>query len=384
MEVSQECEKAFVKAKIGLMTSANTCPDLAFLSSLMLGMRFSWTKDLPTAATDGKELLINPDFWMDKCDEHTRKGLIAHEVFHGALLHTFRRGTRDPKIWNYACDYIVNDMCLALGLQLPPTDLINKKYSGWTTEAVYDDLVKNNPPPPQTSYGDDILDGSDSSGTNQAEVEGMVAQAHQTAKMLSNSTEAGYASSELNRLMKELFEPVLPWNKLLRKFATVFKREDYSTKRFNRRFMPRFYLPTLYSEAFPDINVYIDTSGSVSDKDFTSFLSECQGIRKMLKPKKMRFYSWDTALYDPQVLTKSEPIVKVKMKGGGGTEVKPVLEDIAEIKPEISIIFTDGYFSKRTKEMEEAAKATNLLWLIYDNPNWNTKHGTVIHFKKSS
>jgi len=163
MEVSKETQKAFIKAKIGLMTAANGKPDLAFLASMLLSLRHEWD-NVGTACTNGLKLYIDPDFWMTKCDEETRKGLLAHEVFHCALLHMHRRNQRDPQLWNYAADYVVNDMVLALGLKLPPTDLINDKYRNWTTENVYDDLVENNPNP-QTTYGMDISeDFGDSEG----------------------------------------------------------------------------------------------------------------------------------------------------------------------------------------------------------------------------
>lgn len=396
MEISKECEKAFMKAKIGLMSAANGTPDLAFLSAMMLSLKFKWSDKIPTARTNGLTLELNPDYWMNICDADTHKGLIAHEVFHVALMHMFRRGSRDPKTWLYACDYVVNDMVLQLGLKLPPTDLIDSKYKGWTTEAVYDDLLKNNPPEPEKSFGDDISEEpdsgedesqgspSDEAQQRQAEVQAIVGQAHQSSKMLQNGNEAGYGSPELNRLIQDLFHPKLPWKHILRKCMSVFKKTDYSTRKFNKKFMPKFYLPTLHAEAFPDINVYTDTSGSVSDKDFKTFMSECQSIRRLLNPKYMNFFSWDHRLYEPDRLTKGMPITKVKMKGGGGTEVKGVLESIIKEKPEISIIFTDGYFSDRTELMKKASQSTKLFWLIYSNEEWTCPHGRVIHFDKDS
>lgn len=394
MEVSKETQKAFIKAKIGLMTAANGKPDLAFLASMLLSLRHEWD-NVGTACTNGLMLKIDPDFWMNKCDEETRKGLLAHEVFHCALLHMHRRNHRDPQLWNYAADYVVNDMVLALGLKLPPTDLINDKYRNWTTENIYDDLVQNNPNP-QRTYGMDISeefgDGSEGEGGGGSaaaqkaleEVKAAVAQAHHAASSIAeNPTEKwGYASGELNRMVQELFNPKLPWNRLLQKYMNQVAKEDYSTKRFNRRFMPKHYLPTLYSEKIVDINVYIDTSGSVSEKDFKVFLSECASIKRLLKPKQMRFYSWDSTLYAPTTVKGNMSVAHVKMQGGGGTNIEPVLADIEQTSPKISLIFTDGYFSK--KDAAAAAKKSNLLWLIYDNPTWTSPNGKVIHFDKDS
>ena len=58
---------------------------------------------LSSAATDGTRLFVNAAFYS-KLDPAERLGIIAHEVWHCALRHFQRMGSRDRALWNYAAD----------------------------------------------------------------------------------------------------------------------------------------------------------------------------------------------------------------------------------------------------------------------------------------
>ena len=51
-----------------------------------------------------------------------------------------------------------------------------------------------------------------------------------------------------------------------------------------------------------------------------------------------------------------------------------IINYINEKKSEINVIFTDGYFSKEGIKSKE-----NILWLIYNNPNFTVDFGKIIH-----
>ena len=74
---------------------------------LMYPVQHVATMNIPTAATDGKRYYWNPKFVM----KQSRIGLriiCAHEAWHAIYMHPQRRGSRLPKLWNIAVDYIVN------------------------------------------------------------------------------------------------------------------------------------------------------------------------------------------------------------------------------------------------------------------------------------
>src|SRR5215469_14159300 len=60
-----------------------------FFATLALFARILPSQNYPTAATDGRDIFINPQFWRGLTSAE-RLGLLAHEVLHAALLHVPR------------------------------------------------------------------------------------------------------------------------------------------------------------------------------------------------------------------------------------------------------------------------------------------------------
>ena len=75
-----------------------------FFASILLHMNMIEDSGIPTLVTDGTNLKYNPEF-VDKHTVPETIFLLAHEVLHCALEHPHRRGTRDDKKWNVACDW---------------------------------------------------------------------------------------------------------------------------------------------------------------------------------------------------------------------------------------------------------------------------------------
>lgn len=83
-----------------------------FIFTLSYPVEHVLTRNLPTAATDGKRYYWNPAFIMCLTDIGLRL-VNAHEAFHDNFMHPQRRGARNPKLWNWAVDYIVWHYVLA-------------------------------------------------------------------------------------------------------------------------------------------------------------------------------------------------------------------------------------------------------------------------------
>ena len=81
------------------------------LFSLVFPVEHVCTMNMPTAATDGVRFYWNPKFVLKKSKIGLRI-IVSHESFHALYLHCQRRGSRIPKLWNIAVDYIVNNMAM--------------------------------------------------------------------------------------------------------------------------------------------------------------------------------------------------------------------------------------------------------------------------------
>jgi hypothetical protein len=96
--------------------------------------------------TDGESIIFHPDFVAKHTDEEIRLVLI-HEVLHCLNRHHERRGNRDPRKWNIACDYAINPMLMdESGLSFPKDEsgklagLYEEKFVGMRAEDIYDAL----------------------------------------------------------------------------------------------------------------------------------------------------------------------------------------------------------------------------------------------------
>src|SRR5512137_1137988 len=97
----------------------------AFFATLALYARFEASQHIPTAATDGRTVFVNPEFW-NKLTVAEQDGVLLHEVLHAALLHVPRCAGRHAQIWNAAADIVINGMIMQEGYQLPQGGLHDK------------------------------------------------------------------------------------------------------------------------------------------------------------------------------------------------------------------------------------------------------------------
>jgi predicted metal-dependent peptidase len=101
-------------------------------------------QDIRTAGTDGKVLLVNP-VWYKAWTVGKKITVFAHELYHAALGHNLRRGKRDAKLWNKACDHEVNNMLVDSGkyeVDFKEEDWVcDRKYRGIVAERIYDDML---------------------------------------------------------------------------------------------------------------------------------------------------------------------------------------------------------------------------------------------------
>lgn len=115
------------------------------LGGLVGKLRPVYTFRVSTQATDGVNLFVNPQFTYN-LNLTEKTFVMAHEVMH-CLLNHLRRGIgkgHDPQKSNVAADYECNITLSDMGLFQYSTienmkALIDKKYSGWGYEKIYDD-----------------------------------------------------------------------------------------------------------------------------------------------------------------------------------------------------------------------------------------------------
>lgn len=356
---SCEFDKALTKAKIGLMISPNTI----FFATLVFNMVHKEDNSIPTAATNGKSVKYNSDFFMNLSKEE-RVFLIAHEAMHAAYKHMDRKGDKEHQRWNAACDYVINYHLVQAGFTMPSTGLYDIKYAGMSADQIYL-LLEDDAECPMM----DLEDGVELSAEDSTAIDGILVQ----AAMMADKVAAGNVPGDIRTYVDSLLKPKLPWQSILRRYMRDIVKNDYSFTKPNKRYLP-MYLPTLRSESSIDLVIAVDASGSVIPSEFLRYISEIAGIFKSIKPKKITVIAFDTKIRSIAVIKQFSDIKKIDFNAGGGTDIYDVIEYINEHKPTITLFFTDGGFRFNNHSKQP------IIWLINDNKGFVPQYGKAIHF----
>ncbi|PIE68760.1 MAG: hypothetical protein CSA21_05695 [Deltaproteobacteria bacterium] len=116
--------------------------DHPFFGTLALRLCLREDPSCETAWSNGRLLSFNPAY-IDALSPDKVKGLVGHEIMHLACGHHLRRGDRDHKMWNRACDLAINWILLDAGLTLPEGFLDDPALRHLEVEAIYDRLLED-------------------------------------------------------------------------------------------------------------------------------------------------------------------------------------------------------------------------------------------------
>lgn len=370
-DILAKARKALDKAKIELMSSPNS----AFISTVCFSMKCLWRDDLPTAATDGRAIWFNPYSYL-ALSPGKQLSRLLHETWHPALLHLDRVGSRDPKIWNMACDYFINLMLTDAGYEKIETWLWEPDFRGMSADAIYQHLIDNQPEGGFPDFDDQDLEPPKDEPERielQCHMDQVLIRAVMHSKMAGDKP--GSIPGEVETYLDKLMNPILPWYRILLKHMHGLNKSSYTWKKPNRRFFPDHHLPSMKGHALDEIASFVDISGSVSDQDFCQTVSEVHQVIKQFRPRLLHFGQFDTTIKSVKPIKTVKQLIETEFHGRGGTLIKPVIDWIAENKPKLTLIFTDGGFREYNVD-----PGTPVIWLIHNNPTWTAPFGKVIHY----
>jgi predicted metal-dependent peptidase len=389
-KIDAQARERLVGARIGLLLRQSFYGNLA--TRLELINADEWCS---TAATDGRKFYYNSRFILMLKPKEV-EFLFAHEVLHVVYDHIGRRGDRDMQIFNIANDYAVNaDLKRHKVGQFITTVpcLYELKYDGKSSEEIYDDLMKN---VQKISIEDlidqmidDHLDDEDSDedqgngnkatrpSMSKEEREKMRQEIKQAIINAAQSCEAGSVPKGVERLLKQMTDPVMPWRDLIQTNLTSAIRTDFSWIRPSRRsWHMDAILPGMIPGEEIDVVVFIDMSGSISDKQAQAFLGEIGGMMNSFDGYKVHVCSFDTEVYNPQDFNSDnmDSIENYEPQGGGGTDFNCIFNYLKEnaIEPKRLIVFTDGYPFGSWGDSEYC----DTTWIIHGDKDPNPPFGT--------
>jgi predicted metal-dependent peptidase len=349
---------------------------------------------VPTAGvTPNGSIVICPDWW-NKLSPAEKRFVGMHETLHACLQHTIRMRGFQPVAYNFAADSKVNHPLIecshsgSLSGVAPLEGAITIEALATATKLRVEDLEKMSteeiaellqqkgkgkgkgknsneddlgvPRGRGGSGGDkgnlnrDLLESDTKEGEGQ-DVQGgdkklyggcqnreeqmdrwkeLVHRAYSFAKSV------GTVPAGLERAIEEILEVKPPWQTIIRFGVRAMTKFDSTWAIANRR-----------SDDQPGSIDYhkklwglVDTSGSIDEEELRMFLGL---LKHEARNATLMVMSWDADVYDVLKATNPRDVARKiapKMKGGGGTIIKPALEKVQKLMSpgDGVIVITDG------------------------------------------
>lgn len=373
------------KAKIKLINKKNSC----FLSTVLFSLKFKWDESCPTAYTDGLSIGINPEFFKSLTGE-VRASLLAHETWHVCFMHMLRCGSKNPRKYNVAADYVINNMLKDNGFDIGDGWLLDAKYKGMSTEEIYDllpDSEDGEDNPQNGDFGKPESGESNSGGGGEqgqqtpeqvdrdlkAKIEAVMVKASVQAQMSGEGVSG--MPDNIRRRLDEILNPKLDWRVIFQNYMNGFANEDFSFQRPKRRFMPDYYMPSLYSESMDEMAFAVDSSGSVSDDEFKQFIGEIVAAKEAHNPKQLTVIDFTTEVDTVHRIGRDENVQDLNFSGYGGTDLHCIFDFYKNEPPTVLVVFSDLYCS-----VVQEDPGYPVIWVCIDNPNAQVKFGELMHF----
>lgn len=346
------------------------------------------SRDVPVAATDGSHISVNPDtFFEMRLPE--RVFVMAHEVAHNARgdVETLRRVSQsgivpmndgtflpfDNDMAQQSMDAVINAWLIESDIGEPPP---NSVYDSNVTGAdswldVYQKYYKKKPEgkgPGKPGNGKGQPGGFDKMTapgalTGQDPNKAAAKRSNdkwgvelQQALMLEKMKRHGNAPAGYSRFFEKLLEPKIAWQDKIQMLINKATgdgslRWDIPHPYLGNAGNDQYFVPSPTGFGAGWILLWMDTSGSVGEKELLDGSTEVVGILELVNPERLTVVWNDAAIsYVDEVrdVSDMDAIRKRGVKGGGGTDFQPVLDWIKnnpDGNPDLFIGFTDGYVS---------------------------------------
>ena len=385
-------------------------------AGLARAVRVSLDERVPTMGVFASgRLVANPQF-VRQLKENELVFVLAHELFHLALRTHDRAVGSDPLRFNYAHDYIINDILRdelgfphipAGGLDWPGARRLSAeeillemekdpskappRTRVWQLRA----LAARGPSAPGASGPDgDVLDRqlerewfpAEKASEQRAREEALKDAAARALSLgrvmdLMNSRGRGAdpgTSNQLVTALRGLYRT--PWEMALQRWLESVAPGERTFVRPSRRGADRadVVLPGRKREGWI-LNVVLDTSGSMTD-EIPRALGAIADFCDAVAVDQIRLVQCDTAVTSDQFLSPAE-VAAHTITGYGGSDLSPALHHLAD-DPHVQavVVLTDGDVEYPEEEMPY-----DVLWLLPadGSPSFCPPYGAVLTMQPS-
>ncbi|MDQ0936967.1 vWA domain-containing protein [Streptomyces turgidiscabies] len=305
------------------------------------------------------EIYINP---LRQLTAEEWRFVLAHEMLHAALRHGDRCGTRDPYLFNVACDYVINGWLTEMDVGDAPEGLLHDpELKGLSAEEVYDRIAKDLRRMRRLSTlrgrgACDVLGAPLGSPRDYVDLDEFYRRGLGQGLNLHQQHERGYLPGGLVEEIRALNHPPLPWDAQLARWFDEFVPRPEPVRSYAR--------PSRRQSSTPDIpragryfppeeiarctfGVVLDTSGSMDRTLLGKALGAIASYAGARDVPAARVVFCDAAAHDAGYLPVTEIAERVRVRGRGGTVLQPgvdLLHRADDFPPGAPVlVITDGW-----------------------------------------
>lgn len=110
-----------------------------FFGSVIANLKYVKDEEVKTAATDGDNIYYSEEF-LSKLKPDEQVFVLAHETCHIVFKHVDRRTSREPVMWNIACDAVINAFLESDGLPVLKDAVKIEGAINYDAEELYEKL----------------------------------------------------------------------------------------------------------------------------------------------------------------------------------------------------------------------------------------------------
>lgn len=292
--------------------------------------------NIPVAAVSVRmqEIYVNPAAGLKKMEW---RFVLAHEYLHAALRHEARLGSRDPELWNVACDFVINQWLRDMEVgSMPESALFDPDLQGLSAEAVYDILAANLRKYRRMAQHDILFDPPDwYDSRGFTDLDAWCRSAIQRGLDYHESHHRGFLPAGLVEEIRALSQPPIPWDvKLARwfdeRFQPLEKHRTYARLSRRQSSTPEIPRPSWCYEdtasAGRTFGVLLDTSGSMDRSLLAAALGAIASYSAARDVHQVRVVFCDAQPYDQGYMEAVEIAGSVQVRGRGGTVLQPAVE----------------------------------------------------------
>jgi len=356
-----------LKQKVS-QAKAKLLVDYPYFGTLASRLELTKNDNIQAYLSDGVRFEYNDEYLLDLSQDELAFAL-SNGAMHAALAYENRQNGRMSWLWQLATDHAINTMLVTNGLEAPMEVIVESRFEGMYAEEIYA-ILKDEI---QNEEFDD--DASNESGFNeenkkmqeqlrnaegdhdpdkkreQMEVENQEKKTQIAAEemfeqfandALEKMNEQGDLPLDIERFFTVIDSSKVDWRQELYQAIDRHYYDNYRMMPPSKKLLyTGIYLPSLYSDTLR-LSIAIDSSGSVDESLLSIFMSEVASILIHFPSYIIDLIVCDAKIQNYRQIVSGEAL-EIEIKGGGGTDFRPVFEmiEVELTQPSLLLYFSD-------------------------------------------